>query len=104
MIIKVEWSKHAEKDIKHIFERTIKKIKSKQLALNVVNDIYETCLNINFVTQYQADEYLGLPYRRMIVRHFKIIYTSVNDTEIKILHIFDTYQNPKKLTAILKTK
>ncbi|MNL51362.1 hypothetical protein D3C87_1744550 [compost metagenome] len=54
--------------------------------------------NIHFVEQYQVDEFLGEPYRRMIIRDYKIIYKIHSQTEIRILQIFDTRQNPIKLT------
>lgn len=60
-------------------------------------DIIDASKNIIFVDQYQVDEFLGEPYRRMIVRHFKIIYKIKSKTQIRILQIFDTYQHPNKL-------
>ncbi|OEJ99341.1 hypothetical protein A8C32_09260 [Flavivirga aquatica] len=97
MGLKIEWSENAEQDIRHIFKRVKKKTKSENLARNVISDIYDAGINIHYVKQYQVDEFLGEPYRRMVVRHFKIIYKPVNDDEIKILQVFDTYQNPLKL-------
>ena len=46
------------------------KLKSIQGAKNVVWDIVAQSKNIYFVEQYQADEFLGEPYRRMIVRDY----------------------------------
>ncbi len=97
MSLKVEWSESAENDIKHIYERVKRKTNSENLARNVINDIYNIGISINYINQYQVDEFLGEPYRRIVVRHFKIIYKSVNDNEIKILQVFDTFQNPLKL-------
>lgn len=72
-------------------------IKSPQGAKNVIRDIVTQSKNIHFVEQYQVDEFLGEPYRRMIVRDYKIIYKIHSETEIRILQIFDTRQNPVKL-------
>jgi len=44
-----------------------------------------------------VDEYLGEPFRRMVVRHYKIIYKFQSPEEIRILKIFDTHQSPLKL-------
>ena len=97
MSLKVEWSEKSEADIKYIFERVKEKTKSAKLARNVINDIYNTGVGINYIEQYQVDEFLGEPYRRMVIRHFKIIYISVNEKEIKILQVFDTNQSPNKM-------
>lgn len=63
----------------------------------MIRDIVLQSKNIHFVAQYQIDEFLGEPYRRMIVRDYKIIYKIHSDTEIRILQIFDTRQDLIKL-------
>lgn len=93
--IKILWDNQAKSDLKLIFEFI--KLKSPQGAKNVVSDIIAQSKNIRFVAQYQADEFWGEPYRRMIVRDYKIIYKIHSDTEIRILQIFDARQNPIKL-------
>lgn len=47
------------------------RLKSIQGAKNVIRDIVSQSKNIYFVEQYQVDEILGEPYRRMIVRDYK---------------------------------
>ncbi len=96
-IISVHRSGQAKIDLKIIFERIKDKTKSLQNVINVRTDIIEASKNIIFVEQYQIDEFLGEPYRRMVVRHFKIIYKIQSKTQIRILQIFDTYQNPNRL-------
>ena len=93
--IKILWDNEAKSDLKLIFEFI--KLKSPQGAKNVVRDIVAQSKNIYFAEQYQVDEFLGEPYRRMIVRDYKIIYKINSQTEIRILQIFDTRQNPMKL-------
>ena len=93
--IKILWDNEAKSDLKLIFEFI--KLKSLQGAKNVVRDIVAQSKNIYFAEQYQVDEFLGEPYRRMIVRDYKIIYKINSQTEIRILQIFDTRQNPMKL-------
>ena len=93
--IKILWDNQAKSDLKLIFEFI--KLKSIQGAKNIVRDIVAQSKNIYFVEQYQADEFLGEPYRRMIVRDYKIIYKIQSQTEIRILQIFDNRQSPIKL-------
>ena len=93
--IKILWDNQAKSDLKLIFEFI--KLKSLQGAKNVVRDIVAQSKNIYFAEQYQVDEFLGEPYRRMIVRDYKIIYKINSQKEIRILQIFDTRQNPMKL-------
>ena len=89
------WDNQAKADLKLIFEFI--RLKSPQGARNVIRDIVLQTKNIHFVEQYQVDEFLGEPYRRMIVRDYKIIYKIHSETEIRILQIFDTRQNQSKL-------
>ena len=93
--ITILWDNQAKADLKLIFEFI--KLKSPQGAKNVITDIVAQSKNIHFVEQYQVDEFLGEPYKRMIVRDYKIIYKIHSETEIRILQIFDTRQNQSKL-------
>lgn len=93
--INIFWDNQAKADLKLIFEFI--KLESLQGARNVINDIVAQSQNIHFAEQYQVDEILGEPYRRMIVRDYKIIYKIHSETEIRILQIFDSRQNPIKL-------
>jgi plasmid stabilization system protein ParE len=65
--------------------------------LHINKDIVIRSKEIHFTSQYQTDELLGEPYKRMIVRNYKIIYKIHSETEIRILQIFDTRQHPKKM-------
>src|SRR6478735_1140618 len=93
--IRILWDNQAKEDLKLIFDFI--KIKSLQGARNVVADIIDQTKRIHFTEQYQVDEFLGKPYRKMIVRDFKIIYKVHSKSEIRILQIFDLRQNPNKL-------
>lgn len=68
--------------------------KSGQGANKVLNEILKTLEEIRFIDQYQKD-LIQPEFRRIIVRHYKIIYHTENDT-IFILRIFDTRQDPNK--------
>ena len=93
--INIFWDNQAKADLKLIFEFI--KLNSPQGAKNVVRDIVAQSRRIHFIEQYQVDEILGEPFRRMIVRDYKIIYKIHSEYEIRILQIFDTRQNPIKL-------
>ena len=89
------WDNQAKADLKILFEFI--RLKSPQGAKSVIRDIVFQSKNIHFVEQYQVDEFVGEPYRRMIVRDYKVIYKIHSETEIRILQIFDTRQNSVKL-------
>lgn len=93
--IRILWDNQAKADLKLIFD--FLQLKSPQGAKNVIRDIVAQSKNIYFTEQYQVDEFLGEPYRRMIVRNYKIIYKIHSETEIRILQIFDTRQNQNRL-------
>ena len=93
--IKILWDDNAKADLKLIYEFI--KLKSLQGAKNVVRDIVLKSKSIHYDEQYQVDEFLGESFRRMIVRDYKIIYKLYSESEIRILQIFDTRQNPLKL-------
>ncbi|MFA9189047.1 type II toxin-antitoxin system RelE/ParE family toxin [Flavobacterium sp. FBOR7N2.3] len=93
--IRTLWDNQAKADLKLIFD--FLQLKSPQGAKNVIRDIVTQSKNIHFTEQYQVDEFLGEPYRRMIVRNYKIIYKIHSETEIRILQIFDTRQNHSRL-------
>ena len=89
------WDNQAKSDLKIIHDFIA--LKSKQGAKNVIRDIVIQSKQIYFVDQYQVDEIIGEPFRRMIVRNYKIIYKIQSESEIRILNIFDTRQNSSKL-------
>lgn len=93
--IRIVWDTHAKADLKLIHDFI--KLKSPQGAKNVINDIVSETKNIKFTQQYQVDEILGEPFRRIVVRNYKIIYKVHSELEIRILQIFDTRQDPIKL-------
>ena len=93
--IKVKWDNKAKSDLRLIFEYI--SIQSPQGAKAVILDIVNQTKTIRFSSQFQVDDVLGEPYRRMIVRDYKIIYKVHSETEIRILQIFDYRQKPSKL-------
>ena len=95
--IHVVWSKNAKADLKHIFECIKEKTQSTQLAKNTKNDIIKASKNVLFSEQYQIEAILGEPYRRIVVRHYKLIYKVQSKTKINILKVFDTYKHPNRV-------
>jgi addiction module RelE/StbE family toxin len=93
--IKILWDNQAKNDLKLLFD--FLKIKSPEIASKLIQNIVNQTKTIHFTEQYQVDEFLGEPYRRMIVSHFKIVYKVHNKFEIRILQVFDTRQNPNQL-------
>lgn len=89
----VFWTKTAKSNLKDIYE--FYEPKSVQAAKNVVSDILNMAKDIKFPKQYQTDE-IDERYRRMVVRHYKILYSCKKKT-IYIHRIFDTRQDPEKL-------
>ena len=89
--LKVIWSNKSKEQLKAIYNYY--KVVSPQGATNVKNDILKTGRELVFVKQYQQDE-IEPEFRRIIVRHYKLIYTTEEDT-IWILRIFDTRKDPK---------
>lgn len=55
--IKILWDNEAKADLKLIFEYL--KLKSEQVAKNVIKDIISQSKSIHYTEQYQLDEFLG---------------------------------------------
>jgi plasmid stabilization system protein ParE len=91
--INISWSRKAEKALKQIFDFYYPL--SAKAATNIVTEIVNAVEAIKFVEQYQTDD-IAPEHRRMIVRHYKVLYTAEKQN-IFIVHIFDTRQNPIKI-------
>lgn len=92
---KIIWSKRGRTSLQKVWNFYAEK--SITAAAKIVNEIIETAAKIHFPEQYEAEEILGKDYRRAVVRHFKIIYRPEKDN-IRILQVFDTRQNPEKMS------
>jgi len=92
--IQIIWGNRAKNDLKdiHLFYAA----KSNKDAGEMIDSIIKAAESIVFAEQYRVDEFLGNPYRRLIVKHCKIVYRLKNNT-IVIFRVFDTRQNPSKL-------
>ncbi|MFP5471045.1 MAG: type II toxin-antitoxin system RelE/ParE family toxin [Bacteroidia bacterium] len=90
--MEISWKTSAVKDLKFVHQFYL--AKSKSAADKIVRTILSSVEEIQFTKQYQVDDILGEPYRRIVVYHCKVIYQP-NKKGIVVLRIFDTRQNPK---------
>jgi plasmid stabilization system protein ParE len=92
MALQVLWTGKAREDMALIYAFYAEK--SMAAADRILLEIVQTAEDIRFPEQYQQDEYNSF-YRRMIVRHYKILYRVHADT-VFIARVFDTRQSPRK--------
>ena len=91
--LNVVWTFEAENDLDDIYEFYLQV--SHKIALKIISEIILETDKIIFLEEFQLDE-INSKYRRIIVRHFKILYRVVSN-EIVIFGVFDSRQNPEKL-------
>ena len=102
MKFEIIWSDLAEKQLDEIYEYYLENA-SYKVAGNFVNNILkEPDILVKNPSIGQIEQYLPERkeiYRYIIFKSYKIIY-SVDDNEklIKIADVFDTRQNPLKIT------
>ena len=85
------WSSDAKKDLKKIHQ--FYSNQSKSYANKSIDKIFNSINQIVFASQYQEDEILGFPFRRLFVNHVKIVYEVIENT-ITIYGLFDTRKDP----------
>jgi plasmid stabilization system protein ParE len=93
MVFSVIWTSKSFDDISNIHHYLSNKI-SVETANKIIDEIYQAPNSITFVEQFQIDEYRK-DCRRIIVRNYKILYY-IKDSEIFIIRVFNTFQNPIK--------
>lgn len=96
--LNVVWTFEAENDLDDIYEFYLQV--SDKIALKIISEIILETDKIVFLEEFQVDE-INSKYRRIIVRHFKILYRVVSN-EIVIFGVFDSRQNPEKLIKMKK--
>lgn len=97
--IKKIWGLSAKADLKRIYKFN-KEIVSKDFAIKVQNEILEIVNSITFSEQYQVDDILKAPYRRIVIRHYKIVYRLKDKDILAILMVFDSREDPIKYKLI----
>ncbi len=95
----IKWDKLAKAELKKIYSYFKKK--SVQGAENVRDNILsETSKLKNPQVNYVIDPDLGKPYRFIMVRNrYRVIYRR-NDTEVRVVFVFDTKQSRSKLEKV----
>ncbi|MBF4517159.1 type II toxin-antitoxin system RelE/ParE family toxin [Flavobacterium sp. ANB] len=87
------WTLNAKEDLKEIYV-SLKKSTSKETALKIRDELFNSTEDIVFVEQFQFDEY-RFDCRRMIIRNYKILY-QFKENSIFVIRIFNSFQNPMK--------
>jgi plasmid stabilization system protein ParE len=94
--LKIIWSNQAKLALKDIYDYYHEK--SPQAAKNVTSDLLKAPKTIFFAKQYQLDD-INPKYRRIVVRHYKILYKE-DQGVIQVVDIISSRQSPE----ILKDK
>ena len=92
---KIFWDNLAKEDLRRIYTFN-KENFSTEYAKKVQFEIYQTISETIFNKQWQSDEILGEPYRRMVKGHYKVVYKLSSNSIFYILMVFDTRQDPNK--------
>ena len=93
MMFSVIWTSKSFEDISNIHHYLSNKI-SSETANKIIDEIYQAANSITFVEQFQIDEYRK-DCRRIIIRNYKILY-HIKDSEIFVIRVFNTLQDPSK--------
>ena len=93
MMFSVIWTSKSFEDISNIHHYLSNKI-SSETANKIIDEIYQAPNSITFVEQFQIDEYRK-DCRRIIIRNYKILY-HIKDSEIFVIRVFNTLQDPTK--------
>jgi len=88
------WTEESTNDLKNIFDLYI--AKSATAAKKIIFAIQAETESIKFPLQNQADEFNPKYRRKIIKRHFRVIYIAEEHT-ITIVRVFDNRQNPSKM-------
>lgn len=90
--LKKIWTNKAKAQLKAIYGNY--KVKSLKGAQTIKDEILQATKELHFAEQYQRDD-IEPEFRRIIVRHYKLLYTEENRI-VFIARIFDTRQDPNK--------
>jgi toxin ParE1/3/4 len=100
---KIIWSEFSEKQIDSIFEYYEHKSKSYDIALEIVKGIL-LAPNVLIENPRLGQREISLEnrkieYRYLVESNYKITYSIDEENKlVKIADVFDTRQNPKKIT------
>ena len=71
--LKTAWTAKAKTQLKQIYDY----LKTPQVAANVKADLIQASKGVTYAEQYQKDD-IDPNYRRIVVRHYKLIYKEEN--------------------------
>ncbi len=91
----VKWSQPSIEDLKDIFD--FYKEKSVTAAIHMVEGIEIAGNTLTPEFLYQREPNLNIQHRRILYKHYKIIY-EVEENTIEILRVFDSRKDPNALT------
>ena len=95
--LKAIWDIYGREDLKEVY-RFNKNNFSIQFAKKIQREIFQATNTIVFQEQWQSDLKPQHNRRRIIVRHWKIVYEILDAKTVIILRVFDTRQDPSKYT------
>lgn len=106
MALKIYWTDFAKKELKKIFnfykdEASIR-VASK-LTTEIVLEVLKLEEQSNIGRIEELLKHRGQSFRYLVYKNYKIIYwTNKNKSRIEIIDIFDTRQNPIKISRSIK--
>lgn len=98
-MVRWELPNPAKRDLRKIFDYYKNKV-SKNVANKIINSVFNTTDILktqNIGVKEGLLKHLNQDHRYLVEGNYKIIYF-VNNGNIYITHVFDTRQNPIKLT------
>ena len=104
MGLNIYWTDFAKAELKEIFDFYSENV-SLKVAKNIVQGIVERTFLLSFQPEMGAIEPLlrnrEIIFRYLVYRNYKIIYWyNLKKNRIDIADVFDTRQNPIKITKI----
>jgi plasmid stabilization system protein ParE len=99
MVMRVEWSEQAEKDVKTIFDY-LKSVAGERTARKMVSKIYSSSILLagNPLAGQREFSLGDMPheYRRLIEGNYKLIYRTVGEA-VDVVAVWDARRDPVAL-------
>ena len=98
-MVNKRWSLKAYESLKGIFEY-YKDV--PEYGRIITSQIIDQIDDLKYPEQHQIDDIICAPYRRIILKQYRIIYKVTSPSDIEILQIFSNRQSPKKIKREFK--
>ena len=98
-MVNKRWSQNAYEYLEAIFDFYKE---NPEYGRKAVAKAIEKIDQVKYPEQYQEDEIIGLPYRWIITKNYRIIYKVLSPQDIEILQIFDNRQSPQRIKKEFK--